>query len=165
VRDTQGLLPVDPTRIKTATIVYFAHTDKIVPQMEHMKAEIEKRGIKVKLQHRVDEPQDMERVDMESDLIIYVVYVAPNCPKGHPRIYGVECAGCQFTFSQGQKKSIGISMGYPYIHYDLLGNAETFINMYGCSNELIDAGVEVIFGERNAEGNSPIKIEPDQIWY
>lgn len=165
VRDTQGLLPVDPTRIKTATIVYFTHTDKLIPHMEHMKAEIEKRGIKVKLQHRVDDPQDMERVDMESDLILYVVYVAPGFPKGHPGLYGAECAGAQFTFSQGQTKSIGISMGYPYIHYDLFGNAETFINTYGFCDELIDACVEVIFGERTAEGNSPIKLEPDQIWY
>ena len=165
VRDTQGLLPVAPARIKTATIVYFTHTDKLVPHMEHMKAEIEKRGIKVKLQHRVDEPQDMERVDMESDLILYVVYVAPGFPKGHPGLYGAECAGAQFTFSQGQTKSIGISMGYPYIHYDLFGNAETFINTYGCCDELIDACVEVIFGEREAVGNSPIKLEPDQIWY
>jgi hypothetical protein len=37
--------------------------------------------------------------------------------------------------------------------------------MYGCSDELIDACVEVILGERDAEGNSPIKLEPDQIWY
>ena len=165
VRDTQGLLPVAPARIKTATVVYFTHSDVVVPQMERMKTEIEKRGIKVKIQHRVDEPQDMERVDMESDLIIYVVYVVPGFPKGHPGLYGAECAGCQFTFSQGQTKSIGISMGYPYIHYDLLGNAETFINTYGCSDELIDACVEVIFGEREAVGNSPTKIEPDQIWY
>ena len=165
VRDTQGLLPVTPERIKTATIVYFTHTDELLPGMAHMKAEIEKRGIRVKLQHRVDEPQDMERVDMESDLILYVVYVVPNFPKGHPGLYGAECAGAQFTFSQGQTKSIGISMGYPYIHYDLFGNAETFINAYGCSDELIDACVEVIFGEREAVGNSPVKLEPDQIWY
>ena len=165
VRDTQGLLPVDPARIKTATIVYFTHTDKLIPHVEHMKAEIEKRGIKVKLRHRVDEPQDMERVDMESDLILYVVYVAPGFPKGHPGLYGAECAGAQFTFSQGQTKSIGISMGYPYIHYDLFGNAETFINTYGCCDELIDACVAVILGERKAEGDSPVKIVPDQIWY
>lgn len=165
VLDTQSLLPVAAGNIKTATIVYFAHTDEIVPQMEYMKSEIEKRGIQVKLQHRVDEPLDMERVDMESDLILYVVYVAPDLPKGHPGLYGAECAGCQFTFSQGQKKSIGISMGYPYIHYDLLGNAETFINTYGYTDELIESCVKVIFGEQKAEGVTPVKLDPDQIWY
>ena len=165
VLDSQKLLPVIASNIKTATIVYFSHSDKILPQMEHMKAEIEKRGVSVKLQHRVDEPLDMERVDAESDLILYVVYVAPGFPKGHPGIYGAECAGCQFTFSQGQKKSIGISMGYPYIHYDLLGNAETFINTYGYTNELIESCVKVIFGEMAADGVSPVKLDPDQIWY
>ena len=165
VLDSQNLLPVAASNIKTATIVYFSHTDKILSQMEYMKAEIEKRGVSVKIQHRVDEPLDMERVDAESDLILYVVYVVPDFPKGHPGIYGVECAGCQFTFSQGQKKSIGISMGYPYIHYDLLGNAETFINVYGYTDELIETCVKVIFGEQRAEGDSPVKIIPDQIWY
>ena len=56
-------------------------------------------------------------------------------------------------------------MGYPYIHYDLLGNAETFINTYGDSESLIDACVKVIFGEDETNGVSPVKLVPDEIWY
>ena len=81
------------------------------------------------------------------------------------KLYGKKIETYFRAFTFGKEKSIGVSMGYPYVHHDLLGNAETFINTYGCSDELIDACVEVILGERDAAGNSPVKIVPDQIWY
>ncbi len=171
VRDTQNLIPVDKSKIKNVTIICSAHLDKFskkdtfTEQMGYMKKLLEERGMNVKLEKRINDPLDMERVDKENDLIIYAAYVAGHQPMGHLGLYGKECDTYHYAFSQGQKKSIGVSMGYPYLHYDLMGNAETFFNLYGRAPELMEAFVKAIFGEIEIKGVSPIKIEPDQIWY
>lgn len=165
VRDTQKLLPVDQSKIKRVSIICSAHTDMFFESMQYMKKLFEDRGISVTMQRRIKDPLDMENVDKNSDLIIYAAYVAAHKPKGHLGLYGDECDTYHYAFSAGQKKSIGLSMGYPYLHYDLMGNAETFVNAYGCAEELMEAFVRAIFGEIEFKGESPVKIEPDQIWY
>lgn len=165
VRDTQNLIPVDKNKIKNVSIICSAHVDMFFEKMQYMKRLFEERGIHVNLQRRIADPLDMETVDKNSDLIIYAAYVAGHMPKGHLGLYGAECDTYHYAFSAGQKKSIGLSMGYPYLHYDLMGNAETFINAYGCAEELMEAFVKAIFGEIEIKGESPVNIEPDQIWY
>ncbi len=163
VRDTQNLLPVDKSKVKNVTIVCSSHTDAFFAQLEHMKKAFEDRGMKVRLQRRVANAAEMKEIDQSSDLIIYAAWVAPHQPRGHMGLYGEECGTYMWAFSEGQKKSIGLSMGYPYIHYDFMGNAETFINAYGSSPELMDAFVEAIFGEAEITGVSPVKLEPDPL--
>ena len=163
VRDSQNMLPVDKSNVKNVTIICSAHVDSFFTALEHMKKDFEDRGMNVRLQRRIATAAEMEEIDKTSDLIIYAAYVAPHQPRGHMGLYGDECATYMWAFSKGQTKSIGLSMGYPYIHYDVMGNAETFINAYGSSPELMDAFVKAIFGEIEIKGVSPIKLEPDPI--
>ena len=164
VRDDQKLLPLDSSKIKNVTIVCSTHIDDFFERLSHMKKAFEDRGMNVRLQRRVSSAAEMDEIDKTSDLIIYAVYVFPHKPKGHMGLYGDECATYLHAFSKGQTKSLGLSMGYPYIHYDIMGNAETFINAYGWAPELMDAFVEAIFGEIPIVGKSPIKIIPDPLW-
>lgn len=164
VRDTQNLLPMDASKIKNVTIVCSAHIDEFFKKLQYMKKAFEDRGIQVNLQRRISSAAEMDKIVETSDLIIYAAYVMPHKPKGHMGLYGDECATYLHAFSKGQTKSIGLSMGYPYMHYDLMGNAETFINAYGWAPELMDAFVEAIFGEIPIVGKSPVKIIPDPLW-
>lgn len=163
VCDKQNLLPVDKRKINHVTIVCSTHTDNFFTDLEYMKQCFEKRGITVRLQRRVANAVEMKEIDETSDLIIYAVYVAPHEPKGFMSLYGEECDTYFYAFTKGKEKSIGLSMGYPHIHFNLMGNADTFINTYGRSPELMEAFVEAVFGEIPIVGKSPVKLYPDDI--
>lgn len=105
----------------------------------------------------------MQEIDETSDLIIYAVYVAPHEPKGFMTLYDEECATYQMAFSKGSQKSIGCSFGYPHMHFEIMGNAKTFINAYGSSPELMEAFMEAIFGEIPFGGKSPVQLYPDHV--
>lgn len=165
VCDTQNLIPVDETKIKNVTIVCSTHTEEFTEKLEYMKQLLEKRGIKAKIKRKIADPGEMEMVAQESDLIIYAAYVFTNSPRGHMSFYGDECETFHYAFSNGQKKSIGLSMGYPYLHYDIMGNGETFVNAYGDCPALMEAFINCIFGDSQVVGRTPVKIVPDQIWY
>ena len=163
VRDDHKLLPVDKNKIKNVTIVCSAHVDVFFEQLEHMKKSFEDLGINVRLQRRIKSDAEMKEVDETSDLIIYAIYVMPHKPKGHMGLYAEECNTYLYAFSRGREKSIGVSFGYPHIHFEILGNAETFINAYGSAPELMEAFVEGIFGKIPIVGKSPVNLYPEHI--
>ena len=163
VCDRQNLLPVDKSKIKNVTIVCSTHVDEFFVELEYMKQCFEKRGLNVHMQRRVSSDAEMKRIDETSDLIIYAVYVAPHQPKGFMTLYDEECNTYLYAFSRGAEKSIGVSLGYPHMHFEILGNADTFINTYGRSPELMEAFVAGIFGEIPIVGNSPVQLYPDHI--
>ncbi len=163
VCDKQNLLPVDKNKIKNVTIVCSTHLDSFFDDLEHMKKCFEDRGINVHIQRRVADDADMAKIDAQSDLIIYAAYVAGHQPKGFMTLYDEECATYFYAFTKGKEKSIGLSMGYPHLHFEIMGNAETFINTYGKSPELMEAFVEAVFGEIPIVGESPVQLYPDHV--
>ncbi len=162
VRDRKSLLPLDSTQIKNVTIICSCHVDFFFEELENMKKEFEKRGAKVRLQRRLKNNEELEEISRNSDLIIYAVYIASHQPMGMPSLYGEECKTYMHALTSGKEKSIGVSMGYPYVHYDIMENADTFINTYGSSPELMKAFVEGIYGEIPIVGKSPVKLEPSR---
>ncbi len=160
--DKNKLLPLDKEKIKTVTIICSAHVDFFYDNLiEYMKPEFEKRGAKVRVQRRIASFDEMDAIASESDLIIYAAYVNAHQPMGMPSLYGDECRTFLYAFSAGREKSIGVSMGYPYLHYDLITNADTFINTYGRDPSMISAFVEGIYGEMPFTGVSPVRLTPD----
>lgn len=163
VCDKQNLLPVDKNKIKNVTIVCSTHMDAFFDDLAHMKKCFEDRGMQVYLQRRVANDEDMDKINAQSDLIIYAAYVAGHQPKGFMTLYDEECATYFYAFTKGKEKSIGLSMGYPHLHFEIMGNAETFINTYGKSPELMEAFVEAVFGEIPIIGESPVQLYPDHV--
>ncbi len=161
VRDRKNLLPLDKEKIKNVTIICSAHVDFFYKKLEdYLVPEFEARGAKVHLQRRVSSFPEMEEIAKNSDLIIYAAYIAGHEPMGPMSLHGDECKTYLYAFSSGEEKSIGVSMGYPYIHYDIMENANTFVNTYTYSPELIKAFVEGIYGEIPFVGESPIRLNP-----
>ncbi len=163
VCDRQNLLPVDKSKVKNVTIVCSTHVDRFLDDLQCMKKCFEDRGMNVRLQRRVSSDKEMQQIDETSDLIIFAAYVAPHQPKGFMTLYDEECNTYLYAFSRGREKSIGVSMGYPHMHFEIMGNADTFINTYGTAPELMEAFVEGIFGEIPIVGNSPVQLYPDHI--
>ena len=161
VRDRHQLLPVNKDTIKKVSIIVSTHSDGFIKQLDALKESFEKRGIEVYMQRRLKNALELKDMSDESDLIIYAAYLAPHAPSGALRLVGDECRTFYYAFNHGKEKSIGVSFGYPYIHYDSMENADTFINAYWTAPENMEAFVQAIFGEIEFSGKSPVKIIPD----
>ncbi len=163
VRDTQGLLPVNKDNIKNVTIICSAHAGSFFRKLEHMKKCLEDRGMNVRLQRRISSDVEMDEINATSDLIIFAAYVGPHNPRGWMTLFGEEINTYFYGFTKGNEKSIGISFGHPHLHHEVMANAETFLNAYGTSPDLMEASVEAIFGEIPIVGKSPVKLIPDRV--
>lgn len=161
IRDRRQLLPLDQKKIKKVSIIISTHTEAFTEQLQVLKESFERRGIEVYMQRRLKSALELKAISDDSDLIIYAAYIAQHSPPGALRLVGEECRTFYYAFNHGKEKSIGVSFGYPYIHYDTMENADTFINAYWPAPENIEAFVQAIFGEIPITGKSPVKIIPD----
>jgi hypothetical protein len=55
---------------------------------------------------------------------------------------------------------MGVSFGYPYVHYNIMEGANTFVNTYSPSSEQMESFVEALYGEVPMVGESPVDIDP-----
>lgn len=161
VRDRHNLLPLDKNKIKRVSIICSSHDDDYINDLDVLKKEFEARGASVFMQRRLKTPEELKKISEESDLIIYAVYIAPHKPRGGMALFGDECFTYFHAFSSGNEKSIGVSMGYPYVHYNIMENANTFINTYGKSPDCMKAFTQAIFGEIEITGESPVNLIPN----
>lgn len=156
--DKHDLLPISKDTIKSVSIVYASHYSGTGEQLKVMKEEFEKRGATVTLTNGF--PTGGIAAAAQSDLIIYVGYLAMHRPAGLPSLYGDQLTFFNRAFTQGREKSIGVSMGYPYLHIDVMGGADTFVNIYSPDAEAQRAFVRGIYGEIPFVGTSPVDVEP-----
>ena len=163
VRDRHNALPIDKSKIKKVSVIVSSHSDKFIDELGTLKEEFEKRGAEVYMQRRLKNTAEIKEISETSDLIIYAAFVEGHIPKGEMRLFGEECETFYYAFNHGKEKSIGVSFGYPYIHYDIMENADVFINAYNKSPEAQKAFVKAIFGEIEITGKSPVLLIPRAI--
>ncbi len=160
VRDRNNLLPLNKDKIKKVSIIISTHADRFVQDLQVLKEAFEARGIEVYMQRRLKSTVELKAISDNSDLIIYAAFVSMHEPAGAIRLFGEECRTYYYAFNHGKEKSIGVSFGYPYVHYDSMENADAFINAYNVAPEAMEAFVEAIFGEIEIVGNSPVLLTP-----
>ena len=160
VRERKPMLPLNKEKIKRVSVIISTHTDQFVQDLEALKEAFEARGIEVYMQRRLKSSAELKAISDNSDLIIYAAYVNSHEPAGEIRLFGEECKTYYHAFNHGKEKSIGVSFGYPYIHYDAMENADTFINAYNTSPAAMESFVEAIFGEIEIVGNPPVLLIP-----
>jgi|LSQX01.2.fsa_nt_gb beta-N-acetylhexosaminidase len=156
--DYDKKLPLDKSCIKKVTIIISTHKDFIVNKLETMKAEFEKRGARVYMQRRLATEEELKKLDEKSDLIIYAAYLGPHAPRGLISFYDDEFTTFTNALVYGKEKSIGVSLGNPYIYYNFLANIDTFINIYSYSDENQKAFVKTLYGELPLESKSPVDL-------
>ena len=160
VRDRNKALPLNPDKIKSVSIILSTHSDKFVTAAEALADAFRERGMTVYMQRRLSGLDELNAISEKSDLIVYAAYVAVHAPAGAMRLVAEECRTFYHAFKAGKEKSVGVSFGYPYIHYDTMDNADTFINAYNMNPEVMRAFVSAIFGEFPIVGKSPVLLEP-----
>ena len=159
VRDREGVLPFDKNKIKKVTIICHTHLDSIMDDLKVMKKEFEDHGAKVTLRRKLEDYEDAKRVADSSDLIVYAGYLGFHAPKGAPSFYGDEFWAFQRALIYGVEKSVGVSLGYPHIHYDYLDDANVFVNIYSPAPEMQKAFVKGLYGEIEFVGKSPVNLD------
>ena len=130
-----------------------------------LKKHLEDRGLEVTLKRRLKHELEIKEISDNSDLIIYAAFVNGHMPKGGAMFFNEECETFFHAFTHGKEKTIGISCGSPYLEHDIMENANTFVNLYGTSPDLMQAFVEGIFGEIPFVGKSPVKLKPPKFIY
>ena len=153
--DVDKQLPLDPSKIKHVSIVLSTHTESIFTALEAMKAAFEKRGMTVSMYRRLSSMEQMEKIDEESDLIIYASYLMPHAPMGGSSFFGDECATFFYAMTCGMEKSIGVSLGSSYVYYDFYENMKMFVHAYSPSPQSQEAFVDAIFGDIPFAGTFP----------
>ena len=158
--DKNEMLPLSKDKIKKVTIVCSSHADNTAKQLEIMKGAFEERGAQVEIVGDIPDPYTVKKLADENDLIIYAAYVASHNPMGMPSLYGEKIKTYIQAFTFGKEKSIGISLGYPYVHIDFMVGANTFFNLYSPDAETQIAFVKTLYGELPVQTSSPVDIQP-----
>ena len=160
--DHNKLLPVSREKVKKVAIIATSHMQSFFEDLEVMRGEFESRGAETHIYAQPFEggSRTLRRIEKEYDLLVYAGYIAMHQPLGMPSLYGDQ-AGLFFSaFRGGVEKTIGVSMGYPYLHFDMMTGARTFVNTYSHSPESQRAFVSAIYGEIPFEATSPFDVEP-----
>ena len=80
-------------------------------------------------------------------------------PCGLPSLYGTQMSTFFNAFAHGKSKSLGVSMGYPYLCHDAMGGGDTMLNIYSLSPEAMKAFVKAVYGEITPTTKSPVDLE------
>lgn len=158
--DKNELLPLDKNKINNIGIIWSSHATDPEEKLATLIEELKARNIECEIVSGFVPAETIERFSTEKDLILYIGLVAPHCPMGSPFLSGAVAQTYNVAFSFGKEKSIGVSVGYPYLHIDIMTGADTFINCYSPDEENQKALVKALFGEIEFKGSSPIDIEP-----
>jgi len=159
VRDRKGALPFKKENIKNVAIVCYTHAEGAFEALDTMKEEFEKHGLNAKLYRRLNNFEEAQTVADENDLIVYCGYINFHAPKGAPYFFGDEFWALRHAFVYGVEKSVGVSLGYPHIHYDVMDDANVFINAYNIADETQKAIVKAILGEIPLVGKTPVELD------
>lgn len=157
--DKNKILPLSRDKIKNVTIICSSHFPSTMTDLEVMKQEFEARGANVNIIGNIHDKETVRKLDENNDLLLYAAYIAPHRPMGMPSLYGdvMETYFNAFTF--GKEKSIGVSMGYPYLCRDAMAGANTFFNIYTAAPESMRAFVKALYGEIEPNRESPVDLE------
>lgn len=157
VRDRNNLLPLSDDKIKNIAIICSTHSDDIYECMKKFINIFDKRGKKVHIQRRLKNSKELKDLSSKNDLIIYCTYLGCHRPMGMPSFYDEEFVTFINALSYGSEKSIGVSLGNPYIHYDFLEKCDTFINTYGYDETTLEIFADAIFGKIKIMGTMPVE--------
>lgn len=157
--DRMGALPFDKEKVKKVAIICYTHNESIMGSLAVMKQEFEAHGAEVLLRRRLESFEEAKEIADNYDLIVYAAYITFHNPKGSPSFYGDEFWALRYAFVYGLEKSVGVSLGYPHIHYNFMEDANVFVNLYSPHPEAQKVFVKGLFGELPFVGKSPVELD------
>lgn len=163
-RDRRNVIPFDKSKVKKVAIIVSTHYECIwLYEIEAMKKAFEDRGIEVTMKRRLSSEAELKELSEEHDILIYAAFVGMHLPKGASTLVLEECDTFWFAFKHGAEKSVGVTLGIPFLAEGIMSGADAFVNLYGRSHFLMEAFVEGLLGEIPFVGKTPINMMPPTI--
>lgn len=160
LRDNNNMLPLSKDKIKNVGILFSGHTKNApADEVKAMKEAFEEHGAKVTVTADIW-TEELDDFINSNDVVIYAALIEPHCPSGLPSLHGDKLGTYSCAFANGAEKSIGMSMGYPYVHFDVMSRARTFINTYSKSPASQKAFVKALYGEVEFCKEAPVDTTP-----
>ncbi len=163
LRDKNNMIPLSKDKIKKVIIIALSNQmEDFLDKLQVTKDEFEARGAEVTIFSNLPLRQvHLKKMVADGvDLILYAGQIKSHEPVGLPSLYNDAQKSCWSAFSIAKEKSIGVSMGWPYLHIHSLQAANTYFNIYSTAPEVQRAFVKALYGEIPCEGTSPVDTEP-----
>ena len=159
IANKQGLVPVSKEKIKRVALVYFGYSEYALRQLQYMKDEFEAHGTEAEIYDHFGLGVLLD-INARCDLIIYVSCIGPHSPLGFVGYYDDKLREMLAVFHVGREKSIVITMGSMFAHYDWFPSAETAFALYSSEEALLRCFVRGLFGECEFSGKPPFDPDP-----
>ena len=156
--DKNAIIPISKEKVKSVAIVYISHNASGIKVTDTLKDEFTKRGAAATVYDCIDTANRDEIFG--KDLILYLGWISQHNPSGMPSFHGRCMASFFHAFTAANERSIGVSLGYPFIHIDAMAGANTFINAYSNDEQTMLSLVKGLYGEIPFVGKSPVDVEP-----
>ena len=175
VKDTRGILPVNPAEKKRAYLVYVQSTPttkgyKGDPVRDIVVEELERAGFEVDLSPNFHDlevsngvsPMNMvrmmdigshEKFKQTHDIAFVVVNVKGYAQENHVRLRWSCNHSCEMPWYNEEVPTVGISLNYTN-HLIDVPQLHTFINAYGPTRTHIRAAIEKIVGKSEFKGTA-----------
>jgi beta-N-acetylhexosaminidase len=166
VRDRKQALPLDPAKDKKILVVGVVPKsrkggDGGFSRLAHFKAELEKRGFSVDLQHNILYETDYWQSDVTEryDRIIVIAIRQMHQPFGPLLFWDDEAQSVWGINALPKEKIIVVGMGSPHLINEYFERVHTCINAYSYDESTQTAVIRALLGEIPFAGDSPVALE------
>ncbi len=173
VKNEEGLLPLDKSKVKKIGILDFSGKNVFDPTAktatDMFKAELESHGFEVvdlDFGGGFDNPEKMmevylmsvEKLKSLADVFVYVSSIIPASNATSIRINYQSFAGLDAPWFVKEVPTMYVSFGSPYHGYDF-SEIKTGVNAYSNTETVVKTTVEKIVGISEFKGKSPVKLD------
>ncbi len=160
VQNNGGLLPLDPTRVKKAALVYIGYSKTVKGFFTSVIEEFEKRGAKADLFTETLDDSELRKIKDEYDLTLYFIHLGPHSPYGTAGFTEQQARMFNYVTKIDKEKSVAISTESPWVWFDWLPGADRFVNLYGWDEQVLRTLVKGLYGECEFLGKNPMPLDP-----
>lgn len=157
--DKAGLLPISEEKVKKVMISYIGYSEQAYDALAYMVDAFAAHGAQADVRKGMD--GRIREYDQTYDLIVYASFIGPHSPLGYPYfVHDIMYNFCH-VLAHAREKSLGVSLGSPFLYHDFFSAMPTFINTYGFCKELCEEFVNSLYGEFPLNTELPYPIRPE----
>ena len=156
--DKPGLLPLCEEKIKKVKIIYIGYSEQAYDALEYMVEAFAAHGAEADYQKGLD--WHIKEFAEQYDLIVYASYIGSHSPYGYPYFVQDMIGPFNHVLTYGEEKSLGVSLGSPFLYFDFFYAMPTFINTYGFCKEQCEEFVNGLYGDFPLNTELPYPIRP-----
>jgi len=161
VKDRDGLLPLSPARFPRIELVEITNEDTSeghLPELLHLKSQLEREGFDVRHSEEVSHPDESLSVAAyaaDVDLVVYFANMKVSSNQTTIRLSWDDFLGSGAPKFVRDVPALFLSFSNPY-HLVDVPMVGTYVNAYSSTHETVDAVVERLLGRAEFVGISPV---------